>query len=86
MEWTCKTCAIFYRVSILSPLTAVGLGRHGGAFPLWVTVLAEDAAMRNRGWPNGRAVAPTCPMLALPRATAFQLILTTPQSSINIPI
>lgn len=41
---------------------------------------------KNWGWPNGRAVAPTCRMLTLPQMTAFWLILTTPQSSVNILI
>lgn len=46
MEWTCRTRAIFYKVCFLSPLTALDLGRHSSAFPLWVAVLAEDATMR----------------------------------------
>lgn len=46
MEWNCTTCAIFYEVRFLYPLTTIFLGRHRIAFSAWGAVLAEDTTSK----------------------------------------
>lgn len=45
----CTTCAIFYELRFLCPLTTIFLGRHRSAFSAWSAVLAEHTTMSKQG-------------------------------------